>query len=64
MVQSYGSTDACVIYLKWYCKIADDKLQLHDVSEEHKDKILHEKYALVTKLHTINKAWAHFGLKG
>ena len=34
------------------------------MSEKHNDKILHEKYALVTKLHTTNKAWAHFGLKG
>ena len=44
--------------------MADNELELCDVSEEHDDESLCEDYILVTKPHTISKIWTHFGLKG
>ena len=44
--------------------MADNELELCDVSEEHDDESLLDDYVLVTKPHTITKVWAHFGLKG
>ena len=55
-------TAAFVIYLmSQNCKIADNELELYDmseehvVSEEHNNESLHEDYALVTKPHTTSK---------
>ena len=44
--------------------MADNELELYDVSEERDNESLREDYVLVMKPHTTSKVWAHFGLKG
>ena len=42
----------------------DNEFELYDnMSDEHNNESLHEDYISVTKPHTINKVWVHFGLK-
>ena len=36
----------------------------HRLSDKHNNEGLHKDYVLVTKPHTTDKVWAHFGLNG
>ena len=43
----YVINAAFVIYLtSWYCKMADNEMELYDMSEEHGDESLSEDYIL------------------